>query len=141
MRTFRLALLDSRGADRFERVQQFIGADASGAFGILAGHEPMIVALRYGLARFLDDAGAWHYLALPAGILRLDRDDLRVVTVRYFLGDEPGALLDRLAREMAQHDSDLSAARQILAKIDRMLIRRLADLEGRGTMAAESIAQ
>jgi F-type H+-transporting ATPase subunit epsilon len=136
MSAFRLALLDSAGADRFERVQQFIGADTSGAFGILAGHEPLVAALRYGLARFLDDGGKWRYVALPGGILRFRENALSVAAVRYFLGDEPAALLAQLAREMARDDSELSAARQTLAKIDLSLVRRLTDLEGRGGMFA-----
>ena len=134
MSLFSLALLDSHGADRFEHVRQFIGADASGAFGILAGHEPMVVALRYGLARFLDAGGSWHYAALPGGILRFRDNELSVAAVRYFLGDESGTLVDRLASEMARDDSELSAARQTLAKIDRSLVRRLAEMDGHGGM-------
>jgi F-type H+-transporting ATPase subunit epsilon len=137
MRTFRLALLDSGGADRFERVRQFIGADASGAFGILAGHESMVVVLRYGLIRFLDDSDVWRYAALPGGILRFRDNALSVAAVRYFLGDEPGTLVDHLAREMARDDSELSAARQTLAKIDRSLVRRLAEMDGRGGILLE----
>jgi hypothetical protein len=52
--------------------------------------------------------------------------------VRYFLGDEPGALVAGLAREMARDDSELSTARQTLAKIDRSLLRRLADMNSQG---------
>jgi F-type H+-transporting ATPase subunit epsilon len=131
VRGFRLTLLDSRGADRFDRVVQFIGADASGAFGILAHHVPMVAVLRYGLARILDGGGAWHYVALPGGILRFHDNALHLVAVRYFLGDEPGTLVDRLASEMARDDSELSAARLTLARIDQALLRRLAELDGR----------
>jgi F-type H+-transporting ATPase subunit epsilon len=137
MNSFRLSLFDSAGADRFERVRQFIGADGSGAFGILAGHEPMVVALRYGLARFQDDADLWRYVALPGGILRFKDNALSVATVRYFLGDEPTSLVAQLENEMARDDSELSAARQTMAKIDHSLMRRLADLEGRGGLSAE----
>lgn len=128
MRTFGLALLDSHGENRFARVRQFVGADASGVFGILPGHETMVAVLRYGLARFLDDTGVWHYVALPGGVLRFSDNALSIASVRYFLGDEPGALVDGLASEMARNDSELSTARQTLAKIDRALLRRLADL-------------
>ena len=139
MNDFALTLLDSAGADRFERVTQFVGADASGSFGILAGHEPLVAALRYGLARFEDDSGRWHYVALPGGILRFHANALSVAAVRYFLGDEPGILVERLAAEMARDDSELSAARQTLAKIDRSLVRRLADMERYGGMPLEEL--
>jgi F-type H+-transporting ATPase subunit epsilon len=141
MSSFRLILLDSSGTDRFDRVTQFIGADASGAFGILAGHEPMVAALRYGLARFQDDAGIWRYVALPGGILRFKRNELSVAAVRYFLGNEPAALVDRLASEMALDDSELSTARMTLAKIDRSLVRRLADADGSGGTIAEQFGR
>ncbi|MBU1363542.1 MAG: F0F1 ATP synthase subunit epsilon [Gammaproteobacteria bacterium] len=139
MKTFALILLDSAGAERFEHVRQFVGADGSGAFGILGGHESMVVALRYGLARFEDAGGAWHYIALPGGILRFKGNTLSVVAVRYFLGDEPGVLVERLAAELARDDSELGAARQTLAKIDRSLIRRLADMAGHGGMVQEGL--
>jgi len=131
-KTLQLALLDAGGGERFERVRQFVGADASGAFGILAGHAPLVAALRYGLARFEDDSGRWHYVALPGGILRFAGNTLTVATVRYFRGDDADVLVDRLAAELARDDSELSAARQTLAKIDRSLMRRLADMENSG---------
>lgn len=132
MRTFGLALLDSHGENRFARVRQFVGADASGMFGILPGHEAMVAVLRYGLARFLDDTGAWHYAALPGGVLRFSDNTLSITSVRYFLGDEPGALVAGLASEMAREDSELSTARQTLKKIDWSLLRRLADMNSQG---------
>lgn len=132
MNGFRLSLLDSRGVERFEGVRQFIGADGSGAFGILAGHEALVAVLRYGLARFEDASGVWRYAALPGGILRFRDNALSIAAVRYFLGDEPAALVERLAAEMARDDSELSVARQTLVKIDRSLLRRLADLGGGG---------
>jgi F-type H+-transporting ATPase subunit epsilon len=141
MSSFRVTLLDSYGSDRFDRVTQFIGADASGAFGILGGHEPMVAALRYGLARFQDDAGTWRYVAMPGGILRFRKNELSIAAVRYFLGDEPGALVERLAAEMAQDDSELSTARQTLAKIDRSLVQRLADADRRGGRVMEQFGE
>lgn len=127
MRTFPLTLLDSRGSDRFAQVCQFIGADGSGAFGVLAGHEALVAVLRYGLARF-EDAGGWHYAAIPGGILHFRDNALSVVTVRYFLGVNADELAERLTQEMARDDSELVAARQTLAKIDRTLVRRLSTI-------------
>ncbi|MCB1965248.1 MAG: F0F1 ATP synthase subunit epsilon, partial [Candidatus Accumulibacter sp.] len=69
MKRFTLQLHDSRGSDRFDDIVQFIAADGSGSFGVLAGHARMVAVLRYGLARFVDSAGHWRYLALPGGVL------------------------------------------------------------------------
>jgi F-type H+-transporting ATPase subunit epsilon len=63
MNHFALHLHDSHGGDRFDDVVQFIAADGSGSFGILAGHAHMLAVLRYGLARFVDSAGRWHFLS------------------------------------------------------------------------------
>lgn len=131
MKTFALELLDSHGADRFAAVRQFVAADASGSFGILAGHEAMVAVLRYGLARFEDDEGIWRYAALPGGTLRFASSRLTLATVHYFLGEERGALLERLTAEMARSDSDIARARATLTEIEHSLVRRLGELTGR----------
>ena len=128
MNCFTLNLLDSRGSDVFENVCQFIAADAQGSFGILAGHVHTVTLLRYGLARFIDLTGAWHYLALPGGVLRFVDNTLTVTTVRYFLGDDRELICDQLAEEMARSDSEVRSARATLSEIERSLVRRLAEL-------------
>lgn len=133
MKTFFLELLDSRGADRFAAVRQFIAADASGSFGILADHEPMVAVLRYGLARFQDDAGQWHFAALPGGTLRFSGNRLSVASVHYFLGLERGTLLQQLTAEMARTDSDIARARATLTEIEHSLLRRLGELAGQAS--------
>ncbi|MDE2622454.1 MAG: F0F1 ATP synthase subunit epsilon [Betaproteobacteria bacterium] len=128
MKTFYLELLDSRGADRFPAVRQFVAADASGSFGILAGHEPMVAVLRYGLARFEDDSGQWHYAAMSGGTLRFAGNRLTVATVQHFLGLERGTLLQQLSAEMARTESDIARARATLTEIEHSLLRHLGDL-------------
>jgi len=133
MNSFTLTLLDSRGTECFDTVTQFIGADADGSFGILAGHVHSVALLRYGLARFCDQAGMWHYLAVPGGVLRFAGNQLTVTTVRYFLGDDRDAICERLAADMAQADSEVHTARASLSEIERSLVRRLAELSNRGS--------
>ena len=130
MSTFALALFDSRGADRFAAVRQFVAADATGSFGVLAGHADMVAVLRYGLARFVDDTGKWRYLALPGGVLRVAGGRLSVATVQYFLGEARGAILRQLEEELAREDSDVRTARATLAEIEHSLLRRLGQLSG-----------
>lgn len=128
MKSFALSLLDNRGGDQFDHIVQFIGADANGSFGILAGHMHCVAVLRYGLARFCDQEGIWRYLALPGGVLRFLGNQLTITSVRYFLGDEPDLICDRLAEEMARTDSEVHSARATLSEIERSLVRRLAEL-------------
>lgn len=133
MKNFALTLLDSRGSQHFDKIVQFIGADAGGSFGIMAGHIHTIAMLRYGLARFSAVNGDWHYLALPGGVLRFADNHLTVTTVRYFLGDDRDEICQLLADEMAQIDSEVHTARATLSEIERSLVRRLAELSGHVT--------
>ena len=132
MNSFALALLDSRGHHDFSEVRQFIAADQSGSFGVLAGHVHFVAVLRYGLARFSDSDGVWRYLAMPGGVLRFCDNKLTVTTVRYFLGTESDSLCRELAAEMAQNDSEVHAAQATLAEIEHSLLRRLAELSKLG---------
>ena len=130
MKRFTLQLHDSRGSDRFDDIVQFIAADGSGSFGVLAGHARMVAVLRYGLARFVDSAGHWRYLALPGGVLACADRRVRLATVRYFLGDERASICRQLADEMARSDSDVHRSRATLSEIEHALLRRLGELSG-----------
>jgi F-type H+-transporting ATPase subunit epsilon len=132
MNTFVLNLQASHGTDRFDDVTHFIGSDDSGSFGVLAGHAKMVAILRYGLARFIDRAGKWHYLSLPGGVLSFSENQLTVVTVHYFLGDDRQLICQQLEAEMAKRDSDVHRSRATLAEIEHSLVRRLGELGGRG---------
>ncbi|EXI90087.1 MAG: F0F1 ATP synthase subunit epsilon [Candidatus Accumulibacter regalis] len=131
MNSFALHLHDSHGADRFDDVVQFIAADGSGSFGVLAGHARMLAVLRYGLARFVDSAGHWRFIALPGGVLAFAENRLTLATVHYFLGDERAAICQQLADELARVDSDVHTSRATLTEIEHALVRRLGDLSGR----------
>ncbi len=137
MKSFALTLLDTRGSERFDNVTQFIGVDADGSFGILAGHIHTIALHRYGLARFSDNAGIWHYLTLPGGVLRFVDNHLTITTVRYFLGDDRNEICQRLVDEMAQTDSEAQTVRTALLEIERMLVRRMAELSGHAVAKGE----
>jgi F-type H+-transporting ATPase subunit epsilon len=128
MRTFPLTLLDGRGVQRFDTLVAFMAADASGSFGVLAGHAAMVAVLRFGLARFVDDARTTRYLALPGGVLRFADNRLTLVTVRYFLGEDRSTIVEQLATAMARRDSDIRAARATLNEIEHSLLRGLIRL-------------
>lgn len=131
IRTFVMELHDNHGTDRFEDVAQFVAADGSGSFGLLAGHARFVAVLRYGLARFADSGGRWRYLALPGGVLEFRNNRLSLATVRYFLGEDRAAICRQLAEEMARTDSLVHASRSTLAEIEHALVRRLGELSGR----------
>lgn len=128
MKSFALTLLDTRGSKHFDDITRFIGADTGGSFGILAGHIHTVALLRYGLARFCDLNGNWHYVTLPGGVLRFIDNQLTITTVRYFLGDDPKEICQRLMDEMAQTDSEAHDVKAMLSEIEHMLVRRMAEL-------------
>jgi F-type H+-transporting ATPase subunit epsilon len=130
MKTFALHLHDSHGAERFDDVVQFVAADGSGSFGLLAGHAHLVAVLRHGLARFADSAGRWHYLALPGGVLTCAGNRLTLATVRYFIGAERAGIVRQLEEEMARTDSDVHTSRATLVEIEHALVRRLGELSG-----------
>lgn len=125
---FSLVLADSEHSERFEGVTHFIGTDESGAFGILPHHAHFVALLRYGLARFADANGNWHYLALPGGVLHFSGNTLTIAAARYFLGGQRDAMVAQLAAEAAREDSELHSIRATLAEIERTLLRRLGEL-------------
>jgi F-type H+-transporting ATPase subunit epsilon len=131
MNHFALHLHDSHGGDRFDDVVQFIAADGSGSFGILAGHAHMLAVLRYGLARFVDSAGRWHFLSCRGGVISFADNRLTLATVRYFLGDERASICRQLEDEMARLDSDVHTSRATLTEIEHALLRRLGEMSGR----------
>lgn len=135
MNSFEVKLLDSLTTQTFADVTHFIGADDTGGFGILAGHAPMVVVMRQGLARFCDADGTWHYLALPGGICRFADNRLSLSTVRYFVGKQRDAICRQLSDELARTDSQVHSARLTLTQIERSLVRRLAELSAGGGLS------
>ena len=136
MRTFRVTLLDGRGGQSFDSVVSFVAADASGSFGLLAGHAKMVSVLRYGLARFVDNTGRWRYASMPGAVLRFADNCLTLSTIRYFIGEERVKIVEELVSEMSRSDSDLRAARDTLNEIEHTLIRRLVELTARAPLAS-----
>ena len=133
MNTFTLELTDSLHVQTFDNIVQFIGSDNTGSFGILAGHAPLVAVLRYGVARFEDESGNWRYMALPGGVLRFTNNRLTVTSVHCFLGGDRDTLAKQLVQAMEDEDSDIFSARATLDRIEKSLMRRLAELGKAGS--------
>jgi F-type H+-transporting ATPase subunit epsilon len=109
-------------------VAAFVGEDASGSFGILAGHARFMTCLALGLARFRKAQGSWQYLALPGGLLYF-RDDVLTLSTRHYLVDADyrrvsAAMQEQvLAEEERLHDIKVS-----LQGMEEQLFRRLWQL-------------
>ena len=125
MNAFTVEIAAEDASETIEGVESFVGVDESGSFGILAGREPLVTALGWGLCRLRTVDGAIKFLALPGGILSFENDVLRLATQHYFLAAESGTILQQLDARMRSELQDRRAMREMLHNLDRELLRRL----------------
>jgi F-type H+-transporting ATPase subunit epsilon len=128
MTTFTLRILDSSGQQTFTDVISFVGEDATGSFGILAGHARMITSLVVGLARFRTAGSAWHYVALPGAILYFDKDILNLCTRRCLVGDDYGHISAALRDQLLAEESKLTSMKQSLHRMEEEIFKRLWEM-------------
>jgi len=128
MKTFTLRLQDATHAEVIAGVNSFVGEDASGSFGILAGHARMLSVLIVGLARFRVGAGDWRYLALPGAVLYF-RDNVLTLSTRHYLVDNDYLRIsDALQRQLLVEEEKLQATRQSLHRMEEIILKRLWEM-------------
>lgn len=132
MKTFRLRICDATHAEEFADVVSFVGADASGAFGILAGHARFMTALNLGLARFRAAGGGWRYLALPGGIVYFCDGLLSIGTRRYLLDDDYARISSALQQRLLAEEAALQRTKRSLRSMEEEILRRLWEMARRG---------
>jgi F-type H+-transporting ATPase subunit epsilon len=131
MRTYALELASATRTERVEGVSSFVGEDASGSFGILAGHGPLVACLAFGLARFRLGGGEWEYLALPGGVLHFCQGTLRILTRRYLRSRDYEQISAALRDQLAAEEQDLRTLRQSAQRLEEAMIARLWSLQRR----------
>lgn len=132
MRIFTLHLQDATHYERVDGVESFVGRDASGAFGILAGHERFMTALAFGLARFRCRGEGWEYLAVPGALVYFHDEALFLSTRRYLRDPDYQRISGLLKDQLAAEESELAAIQESLRRLEGEALRRLWAL-GRGT--------
>lgn len=126
MTTFTLELRDAYHSERIEGVASFVGEDASGSFGILAGHARFLTVLVFGLARFRVAGSAdWRYLALPGGVLFFKKNTLYLSTRRYFVGDDYVRISTQLEARLVEEEQRLRTTKESLHRMEEALLRNL----------------
>ena len=135
MSTFTLHLHSMTVARRIPGVRSLVARDASGSFGIQAGHEDFMTALEFGLARYRSGANDWQYLALPGGILRVAGGEVWLFTRRYLEDSDYRRLGGELERQLRAEEEALRETRLSLQQMEQHLLRRLWELERRGAPA------
>lgn len=125
MKTFELLLQDATHAQRIPGVTAFVGEDASGSFGILAGHARLMSSLSVGLARFRDADGAWHYLAQPGALLYFHDNQLTLSTRHFLLDDDYAAISAALQQQLLAEEEQLHTTKASLHRMEEAVLRRM----------------
>ena len=111
--------------ERFDDVVSFVGEDASGFFGVLPGHEPLLTCLAFGLARFRTAAGEWQYVAVPGAVLRFAGNELHVSARRYVRDLESSRIASSLREDLAAEEAKLADMKERLQRLETEMLRRL----------------
>lgn len=129
MRSFVLHLQSASCYERIEDVVSFIGEDASGSFGIMAGHARTVSCLTFGLARYRLAGGEWHYLALPGAVIYFRDNQLYLNTRRFVRGEDYAAVGKALDEKLAAEEEQMRSLTQSLQQLEQAMFKRLWDLQ------------
>ena len=132
MKVFRLLLQDAMHSEEIAEVTSFVGEDASGSFGILAGNARMMTSLIIGLARFRIGENTWQYLALPGAILYFDDNVLTINTRHYLLDDDYMRISQALQQQLLAEEEILHTMKESLHRMENEVIRRLWEMGRKG---------
>ena len=128
MKPFILKLQDATRSQEITNVTSFVGEDASGSFGILAGHARMMTSLIIGLARFRIGEGTWKYLALPGAVLYFHDNVLTLSTRRYLLDDDYMRISQALQRQLLAEEEKLHTMKESLHHMEEETLKRLWEI-------------
>jgi len=135
MRTFTLILQDATHTQRIEQVTSFVGEDATGSFGILAGHTRMMTSLVFGLARFRTRENAWQYLALPGAALYFNDNELSLSTRRYLVDNDYERISTALHEQLLAEEQELHELKKSLHHMEEEVLKRLWEIGHEGGLA------
>jgi len=128
MKTFTLRLQDATHAEEIEGITCFVGEDASGSFGILAGHARLMTSLIIGLARFRLDKDNWQYLAVPGAVLYFHDNVLTLSTRRYLLDADYMRISQALQQQLLTEEEKLHAMKESLHRMEEAVLKRLWEM-------------
>ena len=132
MNTFVLHLQSATQYERIEGVTGFAGQDASGGFGVLAGHERMMTLLTFGLARYRVGEEDWQYLAVPGALIYVLDSELFLNTRRYMRGADYEAVRATLGEQFLAEEKELRDMKQSLQRLEEEMFKRLLEMNRGG---------
>jgi F-type H+-transporting ATPase subunit epsilon len=129
MNAFTLHLQGARQYDRIGGVENFVGEDASGSFGLRAYHERCMTSLVFGLARYRCSGGEWQYLALPGALLYFVDNELFINARRYIQDSDYHRISVALTEHLLKEEEVLVGLKQNLRRLEEAMLKRLLDIE------------
>ena len=134
LKPFVIHLQDATHHDQIDGVVSFVGRDRSGSFGILADHQRMMTVVSFGLSRYRTTDGAWHYIALPGGLLHFVENLLTVSTRRYIRDDDAARITQLLEDQLVMEEENLRTVKESLSHLEEAMFKRLWQMS-RGELA------
>jgi F-type H+-transporting ATPase subunit epsilon len=128
MKPFTLQLQDATHSEEIKNITSFVGEDASGSFGIFAGHARMMTSLVIGLARFRVGEQEWQYLALPGALLYFHDNMLTLSTRHYLLDTDYMRISEALQQQLLSEEENLHTMKQSLHRMEEELLKRMWEM-------------
>ena len=125
MKSFHLILLGAFQQQRIEGVSSFVGEDASGSFGLQAGHERFMTSLVFGLARFRCGEQPWQFLALPRALAYFLDNELFLCTRRFLMDTDYSRISSQLTDQLLADEENQRSMREHMGRMEEEVLRRL----------------
>jgi F-type H+-transporting ATPase subunit epsilon len=126
--TFGLQILVPDAVVLDTRVTGVQAGDASGRFGLRAGHEPFVTTLSPSLLIYTDEEGRERYAAVDGGIMLLEGNRLSVVTREAVLADRLEDVVERAAAILDIRQREEHRARAEFHDLQTALVKQLAQV-------------
>ena len=129
MNTFVLHLQSATQYECIENVESFVGRDASGSFGILAGHAPFMTSLVFGLARIGMAGAASRFVALPGALLHFSDNQLYLSTRRFHCHADYQQVSAVLDEELQAEEQKLRGVKESMRQLEQAMLKRLLGMQ------------
>jgi F-type H+-transporting ATPase subunit epsilon len=126
--TFGLQILVPDAVVLDTRVTAVQAGDATGRFGLRAGHEPFVTALSPSLLVYTDEEGRERYAALDGGVLLLEGNLVSVVTREAVLADRLEDVAKQAAAILDIRQQEERRARDEFHELQTALVKQLAQV-------------
>jgi len=110
-------------------VSRIVAETHAGSFGLLPHRLDCVAALTPGILTYETDAEGEVYVAVDEGVLVKTGPDVRVSVRRALGGTDLGQLRDAVEREFLTLDEHEQSVRSVMAKMESVFIRRLAEFQ------------